>query len=88
MASTETECCSVLACAQLTQNIVVLLRPRTGEVEMKPEACEESLVLCAAGNGIPAPSALGVAISFAWRCWFCSTAKKRADLDGVVPAVL
>lgn len=47
----------MLACAQLTQNIVVLLRPRIGEVVMKPEACEESLVLCAAGNGIPAPSA-------------------------------
>lgn len=80
--------CSVLAHSWISQNIVVLLRPRIGEVEMKPEACEESLVLYAAGNGIPAPSALRVTVSFYWRYWFCSTEKKRGVLDRIVPAVL
>jgi len=55
---------------------------------MKPEACEESPVLHAAGNGIPAPSALRVTVSFYWRYWFCSTEQKWGVLGRIVPAVL
>lgn len=56
------------------------LKPRIGKVAMKPEACEESLVLHAAGNGIPALSAFPGGIG--------SVALKSGVLDGIVPAVL
>lgn len=77
----------MLAHTQILPNIVVLLRPGIGEVKMKPEAYKESLVLCAAGNGIPAPSALRAAVSFYWRDWLHSTEKKWEILDRIVPAV-